>query len=179
MAAADALFYERGVASVSLEAVAAAAGVTRRTLYYHFSSKDVLVAAYLERRDRHSRALLERRAVDRPPGRKILGVFEDLERWFHTREYRGCALTNALGEGGATVVVTTPITRRHKDAIRDWFVATCEAAGAREPATVGEMLMLLFDGAQTSAATRRDPGVARHAREAATILLRAHGVDEI
>jgi AcrR family transcriptional regulator len=44
-------------AGVSVDAVAAKAGVTKRTLYYHFKSKDDLVAAYLAARDQPNLAL--------------------------------------------------------------------------------------------------------------------------
>src|SRR6185436_3387708 len=51
IAAADGLFYGQGIRAVGVDAIAAAAGVTKRTLYYHFASKDDLVAAYLDGRD--------------------------------------------------------------------------------------------------------------------------------
>ncbi len=175
MSAADALFYRHGVTAVSLEAIAARAGVTRRTLYYHFASKEVLVAAYLKRRDVSGRALLE--ASSGPgdgAGRRVLAVFETLEQWFRTREFRGCALTNAVGE---QVVIAGPVTLRHKRALLAWFVRTCASEAPESSAELGEQLLLLFDGALTSARTRRDPEVARHARSAAATLLRAHGIE--
>ena len=43
--AASKLFYGEGIRAVSVDAVAEKAGVTKRTLYYHFESKDELVAA--------------------------------------------------------------------------------------------------------------------------------------
>src|SRR5690606_6360238 len=49
--AAVKLFHGEGIRAVSVDAVAAKAGVTKRTLYYHFRSKDDLIAAYLETRD--------------------------------------------------------------------------------------------------------------------------------
>ena len=49
--AADALFYGEGIRSASMDAIAARAGVTKRTLYYHFASKDDLIGAYLTARD--------------------------------------------------------------------------------------------------------------------------------
>ena len=58
--AAVGLFYGEGVRSVSVDAVAEKAGVTKRTLYYHFKSKDDLVAAYLEARDQPTLALYAR-----------------------------------------------------------------------------------------------------------------------
>jgi AcrR family transcriptional regulator len=51
VSAATKLFYGEGIRRVSVDAVAAKAGVTKRTLYYHFKSKDELVAAYLAARD--------------------------------------------------------------------------------------------------------------------------------
>ena len=49
--AADDLFYGAGIRSASVDAIAEKAGVTKRTLYYHFRSKDDLIAAYLAARD--------------------------------------------------------------------------------------------------------------------------------
>ena len=46
-AAAYALFYRKGFQRTSLDEVAAKAGVTKRTLYYHVRSKDDLAGAML------------------------------------------------------------------------------------------------------------------------------------
>ena len=60
IAAASKLFYDDGIRGVSVDAVAAKAGLTKRTLYYHFKSKDDLVAAYLAARDQPNLALFKR-----------------------------------------------------------------------------------------------------------------------
>ena len=49
--AATKLFYAEGIGRVSVDAIAEKAGLTKRTLYYHFKSKDDLIAAYLDGRD--------------------------------------------------------------------------------------------------------------------------------
>ena len=46
LTAASKLFYAEGIRAVGVDAVAEKAGLTKRTLYYHFRSKDDLVAAY-------------------------------------------------------------------------------------------------------------------------------------
>ena len=46
--AARALFYRDGINAVSVDAIAAAAGTNKMTLYRHFSSRDELISAYLE-----------------------------------------------------------------------------------------------------------------------------------
>ncbi len=57
ISAAAKLFYNEGIRSVSVDAVAEEAGVTKRTLYYHFASKDDLIGAYLEARDQPNRRI--------------------------------------------------------------------------------------------------------------------------
>src|SRR6476660_7486115 len=47
LAAAGDLFYRQGIRAVGVEAIAAAAGTNKMTLYRHFPSKDELVAEYL------------------------------------------------------------------------------------------------------------------------------------
>jgi hypothetical protein len=103
-------------------------------------------------------------------------VFGSLEAWFRTKEFRGCAFTNAVGEGRETIVIAGPIAKRHKRALRDWFVRVCSEGGASEPVALGEQLMILFDGAMSGASTRREPEIARHAAAAARVLLAAHGL---
>src|SRR5260221_14744496 len=50
LAATSELTYARGITGTGVEAIAARAGVTKRTLYQHFGSKDRLVAEALNDR---------------------------------------------------------------------------------------------------------------------------------
>jgi hypothetical protein len=121
-----------------------------------------------------SRAIVGRASVGNPR-EAIVAVFDGLERWFRSREFRGCALTNAVGERGDTLVIAGPITLKHKRALLAWFVRAASDARATDPDLLGEQLMLLFDGALAAATTRRSPGSARSARRAAEILLDVSG----
>src|SRR5882724_1808565 len=98
--AAERLFYDEGIRAVGVDAVAEAAGVTKRTLYYHFESKEELVAAYLDARDEMTLNSLRETPSDRGkrPGDRILGVFDFVERWSATSGYRGCPFNNAVAE---------------------------------------------------------------------------------
>jgi AcrR family transcriptional regulator len=63
--AAEAVVVEDGVAQLTLDAVAARAGVSKGGLLYHFAGKDVLVAGMVERRmESFERHLAERMAGD-------------------------------------------------------------------------------------------------------------------
>ena len=63
LAAADKLFYAQGIRAVGVDTVAAEAGVSKRTLYNHYPSKDALIAAYLTARA--ALAMLTHAARDR------------------------------------------------------------------------------------------------------------------
>ncbi|MEC9405093.1 MAG: helix-turn-helix domain-containing protein, partial [Pseudomonadota bacterium] len=51
LTAANKLFYAEGIRAVSLDTIAEKAGITKKTVYYHFKSKDDLIEAYLVSRD--------------------------------------------------------------------------------------------------------------------------------
>ena len=58
---ADKLFYLQGIRAIGVDTIAAEIGISKRTLYNHFPSKDALIASYLERRFVHARP------SDKPP----------------------------------------------------------------------------------------------------------------
>lgn len=169
--AAERLFYGQGIRAVGVDALAAEAGISKRTLYAHFASKDELIAAYLLR---HC-GLVE---PDGPPLGQILGLFDGLARWFGSRRFRGCPLVNAVAELGADRThAAVMVTRRQKALRRQWFEQRLHALGAEEPAMLAEQLQILFEGAiATSLVRGGDPKAARSARAAACVLLGAAGV---
>ena len=92
---ADRLFYLQGIRAVGVDTIAAEIGISKRTLYNHFPSKDALIAAYLERR------FVAPRPSDKPPVEQILGTFDWLERRFAAKDFRGCPFVNAVAELGS------------------------------------------------------------------------------
>jgi AcrR family transcriptional regulator len=177
LAAADRLFYEQGIAAVGVDAVAEAARVTKRTLYYHFASKEELIAAYLEARDEVTLAALRDTPNDRGPrpGDRILGVFDHVERWSATAEYRGCPFNNAVAEKSTSPRVTA-IARRHKATVQSWFARQAEEGGAHYADDVGAQLLVLLDGALNGAAVFASAQAAAVARTMAEALLDGAGV---
>ena len=175
--AAGGLFYQRGIQAVGIDEIRAAAGVSLKRLYQCVPSKERLVAAYLERRDRQWQSSLERH-VDRhrDPRGRVLAVFGFLADWFADPGFRGCAFINAFGELGAESEAVTRLTRSHKLALLSYLAGLTAAAGAPAPQALAEQLLLLIDGAIVSAATGANPRAAVQAGAAARVLLAApHG----
>src|ERR671917_2260776 len=96
---ASELFYWRGIHAVGVDTIAAESGVTKRTLYDRFGSKDGLIVAYREARDRRWRALITSR-LDAPhadPVQRALVPFDVLFEWLAPSS-RGCSFVNAFAE---------------------------------------------------------------------------------
>lgn len=165
--AADHLFYSQGIQATGVDAVAAEADVSKRTLYNHFPSKDALVVAYLQRR------LRPIRASGQPPADQILGLFSVLERSFKSPDFHGCPFVNAVAELGEPNHAARTVAIEFKEQRRIWFRDLLTEAGARDPDGLATQLMLLVDGAIATALVRKDPTVARAAEQAAAVLLAA------
>ncbi|MEU0744324.1 TetR/AcrR family transcriptional regulator [Streptomyces sp. NPDC006134] len=170
--AAEELFYGRGVRSVGMDDVRTASGVSLKRLYQLFPAKEHLVAAYLERRDLRWRGRLAQHVRGHAePERRILAVFDWLERWFGEPDFRGCAWINAYGELGAVSSLVAERVRAHKRAFGEFLDGLVAEAGL--PAALGGQLFLLAEGAMVTAGITRSAEPAARAREAARALLRA------
>src|SRR6266540_2023447 len=90
LAAAATLTYREGI-SIGVEALCKAAGVSKRSLYQLFESKDELLAASLEERATAFVAGLLPAADDgRSPRERIMHVFEQVESQSVAPEFYGC-----------------------------------------------------------------------------------------
>ena len=172
--AADALFYERGVQAVGMDAIRAASGVSLKRLYQLFPSKDALIEAYLDRRDALWKSMLaEHVEAQTDPRERILAVFDFLYDWSSQRDYRGCAFINAFGELGAVSPRVAEMASRHKEGFRQALTELAQKAGADDADRLADHLILLSEGAITRAAISGSADPALRAREAATMILDA------
>ncbi|SEO95110.1 transcriptional regulator, TetR family [Rhodospirillales bacterium URHD0017] len=167
---ADRLFYGQGIRAVGVDTVAAEIGISKRTLYNYFPSKDELIVAYLSRRLRPTPV------SDLPPLQQILGNFERLERTFASGVFRGCPFVNAVAELKEPAHAANKIALAFKEQRRLWFRDLLARLEVDDPDTLAMQLQILADGAIATALVRGDPKVARTAGEAARVLLKAAGV---
>jgi AcrR family transcriptional regulator len=167
---ADRLFYLKGIRAIGVDTIAAEIGISKRTLYNHFPSKDALIQAYLKRR------FVAARASDKPPVEQILATFDSLERRFSAKDFRGCPFVNAVAELGPEDRSVKKIAKAFKESRRVWFRDLLLQLGATDAERLSTQLVLLVDGAIAQDLVRDDPAVARAAKEAAKVLLQGAGV---
>ena len=104
LAAARALFYRRGIHVVGVDAIAEAAGTNKMTLYRHFASKDVLIAACLRELTREFDVAWEAIAAAHAgdPKGQLLAWLRHVCDFKENEADRGCALANAAIEAART-----------------------------------------------------------------------------
>lgn len=175
VASAARLFYGHGIRGVSVDDVAARAGVTKRTLYYHFRSKDDLIAAYLSSRDEPTIVIVMgwMDAAEGSLADRLAAVFAQLARLGRNPKWRGCGFLRTAAE-----LVTTPghpalkAGSAHKKRLEAEFAGRFAQAGLDDPEMRARQVMLLFDGAFSAMLVHRDASYAEAAGQAAVDLVR-------
>lgn len=150
--AAHQLFYRDGIRAVSVDAVAAAAGTNKMTLYRHFGSKDELVAEYLRGCSAHADALWETARAAHPadPQAQLRMLLRHVSRFADGPGGRGCPLANAAVELPERRHPGRKVIEAHKRRSRERLEQLCREAGYAQPARLADELFLLVEGARVS-----------------------------
>jgi len=172
------VFYKGGFARASVDAIAEAAGVTKRTLYYHFDSKDALIAAVLDAQHELVLARIERwakRASD-DPTRIVELLFEEFAAWARKPGWQGSGFTRAAMEladlPGHPARVAA---RRHKAAVERWLAEQLAQTGKiRGSRDLARQVMLLIEGCHSLALIHGDTSYTDSASIAARLLVRRY-----
>lgn len=172
--AASHLFYMEGIRSVSMDAIAERAGVTKKTLYYHFTSKDELIAAHLAQRDQPNLAAFSMWLAEAEGllPERIVHFFERMASAASHPKWKGCGFQRTTAElANAPGHPARRIGAAHKKKVEQWLEDEFRAAGIAEAAPLARQISVLIDGAFASMLVHRDPGYARTAGMAARTLV--------
>lgn len=155
-----------------MDELRSAAGVSLKRLYDLFPSKSAIVAEVLNRRHRTwSAAVSATVAQADSPRDKLLAVYDYLAEWFTDDQFHGCGFINTFAELGAGSPEVAELARAHKDSFQAYLADLVAHAGAAPE--LAPQLAILAEGAQTTAAIAGTADAARHARDAAEILIDA------
>ena len=174
--AANQLFYGEGIRAVSVDAIAERAGITKKTLYYHFKSKDDLIAAYLTARDQPNLALFAL-WFDEAEGSvadKTAAIFLRLASNARHPKWKGCGFLRSAAElanmpGHPAIAIGSA----HKKAFERWLATEYAAAGIDRPDLAARSIALVMDGVFSTMLLHRDPAYAEVAAETSRIILTA------
>ncbi len=168
--AAYRLLYRRGFARVSMDDIAEAAGVTKRSVYYHFKSKDDLVRAVLEEQQAQALAMFETwgRQAASSPDAFLQNLFIQLQRWAESPRWQGSGYTRLTMElADLPGHPARKAAHKHKSAVEEWLAAKLAGLGARDPRQLARETVLLTEGCLSLMLIHNDPGYASAAAAAA------------
>ena len=169
------MFYHDGIRAVGIDAIIARSGVAKMSLYRHFSSKDALVAAWLEDRNAFFWRRWDRAEAARgdDPRSRLEGILDMIASTVSQRQWRGCPFLNTGTEFPEPDHPARGIILANKQAVRVRLRTLAAAAGARDPDVLAQQLQLLIDGAYAIGQSLGPEGPAKTVADAGRALIAA------
>lgn len=167
------LFNQHGFHATGIDLIAKKSGVTKKTLYSHFSSKDDLIVATLRELDVQSRSYFLKHVNEagNDPRRRLLAIFDAAACWFREQNFFGCTFINAIGEYAEGNLSIRQVCAEYKRLGREFIKGLCEQAGAPDPQALADELSILLEGAIVTAQVSPQVDAASIAKRAASVLL--------
>ena len=168
------LFSRRGIRAVGVDELIDRAGVAKATFYNQFPSKDDLVLAFLQQREKlWTKDWVEaeaRRRGDTPEGR-LLAIFDLFDEWFQQDDFEGCSFVNVLLEfGGGIMHPLGQASAAHLENVRSVVRSLAEEAGLFDPASFALSCHILMKGSIVQAG-EGDREAAKRAKAIAALLI--------
>ncbi len=170
---AYALFYDGGFHATGIDKVMADSGISKRTLYKYFPSKEHLIEAVLE----HYGAAVETKMLEpamartADPRGRILALFDVRRELMDASDCLGCLAMKAAQEYRGRHAGIEAIGQRASVFIEHKMAELCAEAGLSDPAVRGRQVSMLLQGAVLTSQVRGDTAVFADARAAAERLL--------
>jgi AcrR family transcriptional regulator len=173
--AAYELFYRKGFSRVSVDEIAELAKVTKRTLYYHFESKDELLASMLDfqRELAIARVRKYESRYSRDADEVIDILFSELTRWSKRPGWAGTGFTRLVMElADLPGHPARAVARRHKAEVESWYAELLSKTTVSSAPERARELALLLEGATALILISGDRSYADTAASAAKRLSR-------
>lgn len=167
------LFYQNGFHATGIDRIIKEAGVSKKTLYNHFKSKDELVLAALRKRDELFRNNLMRKTerLGSTAKERLLSVFDAIGEWLHEKDFVGCMFINASAEYSKADNPSHILCAEHKRLVREYIRDLAVQAEMDNPEELSQQLNLLIEGAIVDAHVSGNRNAADQAKNIALILV--------
>ena len=167
------LFSKHGIHATGIDLIVEQSGVTKKTLYTYFRSKEELILAVLRHYDGLARNEFMRKVENggKTPKARLLAIFDVAQQWFQQSNFYGCLFINTIGEYSDHDTPLRQICKEYKKLMKKYIRELCEKAGAQHPQALAEELAMLLEGATVTAQVSQNPKTAHIAKRAAKALI--------
>lgn len=140
------LFYRHGFHATGVELLSREAGVTKKTLYRHYASKDLLIEAALALRHDWFMDKMRRFVEQAPTAQRPMAYIDFIASWTQEEGFFGCAFINAAAEFAAAEMAPHQQAACHKQEVLLYVQNLCQQAALKQPTELGEQLYLIGEG---------------------------------
>lgn len=172
--AANRLFYSEGIRAVSVDAISAKAGITKKTVYYHFKSKDDLIEAYLVSRDQPNLAIYKQwfDEADGDLASKVEAMFVNLAKSARHPKWKGCGFLRTVAElANMPGHPAVKVGAAHKKKFETWLAAEFTDKEIVNSDELARHVVLLMEGSFSTVLVHRDPAYVESAGRAAKLIV--------
>jgi AcrR family transcriptional regulator len=168
------LFCQVGFHATGITRILDESGVSRRSLYTHYGSKEnLLKAVFQEEANIWFRWFnYDLPQMECSPSERILMLFDLMQDWFDSEDFFGCVFINAVAEHEKSNGWIQEVASNYRDEISAKFQEMVAESGVKDPETVTEKLNLLIDGAIVGAMITGNGEIAQIGKLAARDILR-------
>lgn len=158
------LFINKGIHAVGINEIIKTANVAKKTLYHHFATKEQLIIATLDYRDRLFIQWMQNNMQSQLSADKsILALFHALDDWFNDRaeqlgDFHGCFFINATAEYKEADCPINQRCKDHKIKVREIVASFVKQLtnDAQKIELITDSICILKEGAITCALVQQD-----------------------
>jgi AcrR family transcriptional regulator len=167
------LFQTRGINSTGVDTIVAVAGTTKMTLYKYFTSKENLILEVLEKGHQDFQGWLSDRlnSSAKKPSDKLQKLFEFIEEWVTSPNFRGMGFIKASAEFPNEESVIHQLSSEQSHQFRQYISSLAAEANIQDADGLALQLSLIFEGAVQAEQMKRGSGAMKYAKKAAKILI--------
>ncbi|CKI30538.1 TetR/AcrR family transcriptional regulator [Mycolicibacterium smegmatis] len=147
--AAVELFHREGFGAVGIDRLTSSIGMSKRTLYKYFDSKDDLLLAVLDSCEEMAIGNLPDESDGATPRERMLDVFDRQAKYCAEPDFSGCFFVNIATEFRDPTHQAVQMAANHKARLTQFFLRQAALAGVSEAAAseLAEQLTVLHTGA--------------------------------
>lgn len=129
------VFFKYGTRATGVDFIAKQAGVTKATLYHHFTNKDELIIETLKELSLFHRANYMRAwsKSGLTPEQQMTVLFDDMDAFFKQKDCYGCPFINVAGEYTERRHPVRQLCEAHYQFITDHLEKFARRAGMKTP----------------------------------------------
>jgi AcrR family transcriptional regulator len=174
--AAAPLFYKNGYSATGVDAIAKAAGVTKATLYHHFSDKEALIEAVLQHlSDFYKAEYLKMWGQEGlTPQLRLTILFDEMGALFSEEDCYGCPFINAASEYSEPRSAVRKICQAHYQFLINHLEEFAREAMLTSPRQVAEQITTVIAGTYSAWYVANTNDAAKQGKQLAEQIIALH-----